>query len=367
VINIKLVNVTKRFGAITAVNNMSLEIRRGELFTILGPTGAGKTTTLKLIAGLLNPDEGEIYFDGQLVNDLPPEERDVGFVFQGYALFPHMTVWENVTYGPLVRGMDPEEVERIGREILSKVHLLERADSYPHELSGGMQQRVALARALASGSKLLLLDEPLSALDARLREELRFELRNIVKEVGATAIQVTHDKYEALQLSDRIAILRKGKVVQVDTPINLFTKPNSIFVANFICDMNFLEGIVKKVDENGSVVELRGGPLVRTLDRTHRAGERVVVAVRFEDVEIKPGETNYSYGIYGRIERISFLGPFIRIEIILENGEEVSVKLPATIGYKFELGDRVTIYFEPSKIIVYSYPREGLAEELIVE
>ena len=366
-INIKLIGVTKRFGTITAVDNINLDIERGELFTILGPTGAGKTTTLKLIAGLLKPDEGEIYFDGQLVNDVPPEERDIGFVFQGYALFPHMTVWENVTYGPLVRGMDPEKVERIGREILSKVHLLERADSYPRELSGGMQQRVALARALASGSKLLLLDEPLSALDARLREELRFELRNIVKEAGATAIQVTHDKYEALQLSDRIAILRKGKVVQVDTPVNLFTKPNSIFVANFICDMNFFEGIVKKVDEEGSIIELRGGPLVKTLDRTHRVGERVVVAVRFEDVEIKPGETRRPYAIYGKVERISFLGPFIRIEVLLDNGEEVSVKLPATIGYKFELRDRVTTFFEPTKTIVYSYPRAGLAEELIVE
>lgn len=194
------------------MDDVSFDIEKGEYVTILGPTGSGKTTVLKLLAGLIEPDEGEVRFKGRRVNELRPEERDVGLVFQDFMLFPHLTVWENVIFGPQMRGWASERTNELGRQMLDLVHLYNRASSYPNELSGGMQQRIALARTLAPGSKIMLMDEPLGALDARLRVELRYELVKLMKGLGITTVHVTHDQEEAMTISDKIMVLRKERL-----------------------------------------------------------------------------------------------------------------------------------------------------------
>ena len=363
---VELRNVTKRFGKIVAVDNVSLHIHDKEYFALLGPSGCGKTTLLRLIAGLLKPDEGEIYIDGKLVNDVPPEDRGVGFVFQTFALFPHMNVWDNVTYGPRVKGWGEEKAARIAHEALEMVLLHERLDAYPNELSGGMMQRVAVARALCAGAKLLLLDEPLGQLDAKVRNQLRYEIRRMAKDLGLTAIHVTHDQAEAMAISDRIAVMRKGRILQVGTPQELYMNPKHIFVANFIGESNFLEGHIKEVKRNSSIVELRGGLELEIEGKPMNEGERVVLAIRPETVsfiETRKGENCLS----GVIERFRFEGTNIRYEIRLENDDEIVVVRPSMIEEWLKTGQKVFVHFPMDKIYVFPYPSRGLREELAVE
>ena len=364
---VRLVNVTKKFDKIVAVDSVSLQVHDREYFSLIGPSGCGKTTLLRLIAGLIKPDEGEIYIENRLVNPLPPEDRGIGFVFQEYALFPHMDVWDNVTYGPLVKAWEEKDKEKIGREMLEMVRLFERLDAFPSELSGGMMQRVALARALAAGAKLLLLDEPLGALDAKIRHELRYELRRFVKDLKLTGIHVTHDQSEAMAISDRIAVMRKGKILQVGTPQELYMKPKHIFVANFIGESNFLEGYVSKVNKKEAIIELRGGPLVRTLDKKHKKGERAVLAIRPEVLTVEKGRKRRVNSILGHVERKRFEGTNIRYEIKLENEALVTVIRPALGTEHFNIGVKVTISFPTDKSFVFPYPEKGLKEELALE
>ncbi|MBS7610407.1 ABC transporter ATP-binding protein, partial [Candidatus Bathyarchaeota archaeon] len=267
--SLRLVNVTKRFGSIEALDDVTFNVSDGEYLCILGPTGSGKTTLLRLLAGLLEPDGGAIYFDEKPFIDVPPEERNVAYVPQTYALFPHMTVLENVMFGPSARGLRYSESYRMAMEALKMVRLAHRADAFPHELSGGMQQRVALARALASGAKLLLLDEPLGALDARLRIELRRELKALAKTSGLTVVHVTHDQEEAMAIGDRILVLRNGRVQQHGTPFHVYRKPENLFVASFMGSSNFLEGIVVQRNRRGSLLRLRGNLELRVADTSH--------------------------------------------------------------------------------------------------
>src|SRR5512136_3150167 len=225
--NIRVVNLTKKFGNVTALENINLEVHDQEYFSLLGPSGCGKTTLLRLIAGLIEPDSGEIYIGDREVTDVPPEDRDIGFVFQTFALFPHMSVWDNVLYGPKVKNFNLKEAETIGDEVLELVKLHERLDAFPNELSGGMMQRIAVARALAAGAKLLLLDEPLGQLDAKVRNELRYDIRRMTNDLGLTAIHVTHDQSEAMAISDRIAVMKKGRIKQVGTPNELYMSPQN--------------------------------------------------------------------------------------------------------------------------------------------
>src|SRR5512135_25177 len=262
---VRVVNLTKKFGNISAIDNVTLTIHDREYFSLLGPSGCGKTTLLRLIAGLIDPDSGEIYIGDRLVNDVPPEDRDIGFVFQTFALFPHMTAWNNVTYGPKVKGFDMKQATTIGHEVLELVKLNERLDAYPNELSGGMMQRIAVARALAAGAKTLLLDEPLGQLDAKVRNEIRYEIRKMAKDLNLTAIHVTHDQSEAMSISDRIAVMKKGKIVQIGTPQELYLKPNSLFVAHFIGESNFMEGTVTRTNSGQLEIELRGGFKVQAI------------------------------------------------------------------------------------------------------
>ena len=315
--DVRLVNLTKTFdrGRIVAVDHINLHVRDGEYFTLLGPSGCGKTTTLRMIAGLIEPDEGEIYIGDRLVTNLPPEERDVGFVFQEYALFPHMNVWENVTYGPLVKAWDDEKRIKIGREMLEMVKLYDRADAAPHELSGGMMQRVALARALAVEPAVLLLDEPFGALDARLREELLREVRRVHGEVGFTALHVTHDQAEALAVADRLAVLREGRIVRVGRVEEVVREPMDEFVARFL-GANVLRG-----------------------DAARALGVEVA-AFYPEEVEPDPG------GVEARVVAVSFSRSGYRVRATVD-GQEVEVLWPGRPGERIRFRPRRLLRLTP--------------------
>jgi len=361
---VKLEDVTKKYGSIVALDGVNLHVADGEYFTIVGPTGAGKTTTLMVVAGLVKPDHGSICIDGRVVNDVLPEERNVGFMFQGFDLFPHLSVWDNVTYGPFVRGWNPEVYGKSAREMLELVHLAGRFDAFPRELSGGMQQRIALVRALTSGARILLLDEPLGSLDAKIRVELRYELRSLVKDLGLTAIHVTHDMEEAMIVSDRIAILRKGRILQVGTPHEVYSNPTSLFVINFMGETNFLEGIVKSRGENLANIELRNGGNIRVTNMRMGVEKDVVLAVRSEDLIFNKrgkGETN---SLSGHIEGSKFISGHIRYEVRLDNGEHVILRRLASRNNFFKVSGRVTVNFSPEKVLVYPYPEGGLERAL---
>jgi ABC-type Fe3+/spermidine/putrescine transport system ATPase subunit len=366
---VRVENVSKKFGGgkIVAVDNVSIQIKDKEYFSLLGPSGCGKTTLLRLIAGLIEPTEGRIFIDEKLVNDVPPEDRGIGFVFQTYALFPHMDVWDNVTYGPRVKAWETQKSNKIGREMLEMVRLYERSKAFPNELSGGMMQRVAVARALSAGAKLLLLDEPLGALDAKIRLELRYEIRRLVKDLGLTAIHVTHDQAEAMAISDRIAVMRKGRVLQVGTPQELYMDPHEIFIANFVGEANFLEGYVQSISDDSSILELRGKLRVKALDHRRSQGEKIVLTVRPEAFELEKGRKKVENALLGVIERVKFEGTIIRYDVRLENEDLVVVTRPTLASEWLELGEKVTVSFSPDKCFVFTYPSKGLREELLAE
>jgi ABC-type Fe3+/spermidine/putrescine transport system ATPase subunit len=358
---VRVVNLTKKFGKITAVDNVTLTIHDKEYFSLLGPSGCGKTTLLRLIAGLIEPDSGEIYIGDKLVNDVPPEDRDIGFVFQTFALFPHMTAWNNVTYGPKVKGFDMAEATTVGHEVLEMVKLHERLDAYPSELSGGMMQRVAVARALAAGAQLLLMDEALGQLDAKVRSEIRYEIRKMAKDLKLTGIHVTHDQSEAMAISDRIAVMRKGKILQIGTPQELYMKPQSIFVAHFIGESNFLEGYVAgKTSEGNAMIELREGAKVEALNGALIEGSRVVLSMRPETLIVEKGLQDGQNVVSGTVERITFEGASIRYEIRLENEEMLVAVKNALSGDWLNSGERVKVFLPVEYTHVFPYPDTGL-------
>jgi ABC-type Fe3+/spermidine/putrescine transport system ATPase subunit len=365
--DVRLENVTKKFGKLVAVNDVSLHIHDKEYFALLGPSGCGKTTLLRLIAGLIQPDAGKIYIGDRMVNDVPPEDRDIGFVFQTFALFPHMNAWNNVIYGPKVKGFDMKKAGTIGHEVLEMVKLHERLEAFPNELSGGMMQRIAVARALAAGAKLLLLDEPLGQLDAKVRNELRYEIRRMCKDLGLTAIHVTHDQAEAMAISDRIAVMKKGGVKQVGTPTELYMSPRNIFVANFIGESNFLEGYVIETSGKETTVELRGGTKVQVTNDDVAEGQRVVLAVRPETFVIEKTGRKSKNSIAGTIERVTFEGTNVRYEVRLENQDSIVIVKPSVIGEWFKLDEKVTVNLPREKSHLFVYPETGLKEELAVE
>ncbi len=364
--DVRVVNLTKKFDEIVALDNISLEIHDKEYFALLGPSGCGKTTLLRLIAGLIEPDSGEIYIGNKRVDDVPPEDREIGFVFQTFALFPHMTAWENVNYGPRVKNFDLKEAGGIGHEVLELVKLHERMNAYPSELSGGMMQRVAVARALAAGAKTLLLDEPLGQLDAKVRNEIRYEMRRMAKDLNLTAIHVTHDQAEAMSISDRIAVMRKGKVMQVGTPQELYMEPNSLFVANFIGESNFLEGSIAEARDSDLVIELRGGAKVKAVGKELIKGERVVLVIRPEIFIVESESSKHKNILRGEVEKITFEGTFVRYLIRLESQDLAIVIRPSLTEKWFDVGESIALSFAPEKVHVFPYPEAGLMEEISV-
>ena len=364
--DVRIENVTKKFGKLVAVDDVSLHVHDKEYFALLGPSGCGKTTLLRLIAGLIQPDEGKIYIGDKLVNDVPPEDRDIGFVFQTFALFPHMDAWNNVVYGPRVKGFDMKKAGTIGHEVLEMVRLDERLDAFPNELSGGMMQRIAVARALAAGARLLLLDEPLGQLDAKVRNDLRYEIRKMTKDLGLTAIHVTHDQAEAMAISDKIAVMKKGKIKQVGTPIELYMSPENVFVANFIGESNFLEGYVLERDNKETLIELRGGIRVQAVSNGLNKGERVVLAIRPEAFVVENGMKGKN-SISGVVERVTFEGTNVRYEIVLENQDMIVIVKPSMIGEWFKIDEKVNVSFPSERAHLFPYPETGLKGELAVE
>jgi ABC-type Fe3+/spermidine/putrescine transport system ATPase subunit len=362
--DVRIVNVTKKFGKIYALDNVSLHIHDKEYFSLLGPSGCGKTTLLRLIAGLIEPDSGEILIGDKRVNGVPPEDRDIGFVFQTFALFPHMNAWDNVIYGPKVKNYNAKQAETIGHEVLELVKLDERLEAYPSELSGGMMQRIAVARALAAGAKTLLLDEPLGQLDAKVRNEIRYEIRKMAKDLNLTAIHVTHDQSEAMSISDRIAVMKKGKVVQVGTPQELYMSPNSLFVAHFIGESNFLEGYVTDTSNRNSQIELRGGLKIQAINNEVKKGEKVVLAVRPEIFVIQKGLSRGENNLTGTVEKVTFEGTVVRYEVRLENHDSIVIIKPSLSEEWVGVGETVTLRFPPEKTHVFTYPEAGLTEEI---
>ena len=360
-----LERLSKSFGRKAALKDIELRIRDGEYHVVLGPSGAGKTTLLRTVAGLLDPDEGRIRMDGRDVTRLPPHERQVAFMPQTYSLFQHLSVWENTAFSPTVKGWPEGERDVLAREMLSMVHLIDRAQAYPRELSGGMQQRCALARALAADAEVLLLDEPLRALDARLRIELRAELRGLIRHVGTTTIHVTHDQEEALVVADRIAVLRNGELIEVGPSEMVYSRPSSPFVANFLGEMNFFEA--RSFPADGVLVRLVAGGTNLMAARREGLEGTVLAGIRAEACGIQAQEWAAGQGVEGVVERRLFMGRRISLEVRTEPMGVLKVKpLTAQANWVKE-GDPVFVVMPGEHILLFPVPKGGVAAALEVE
>ena len=343
-------NLRKAFGLTTVVQDFDLEVRTGEFVSFLGPSGCGKTTVLRMVAGFEQPTAGKIVIGGQDVTSLKPNQRNIGMVFQAYALFPNLTVAQNIAFGLKVAGVAKAESERRVAEMLSIIKLAEFGDRYPYQLSGGQQQRVALARALAPKPKLLLLDEPLSALDAKVRLSLREEIRSIQKTLGITTIFVTHDQEEALSMSDRIAVMYNGKAEQVGTPFEIYNHPATRFVANFVGTLNVLEGTV--ADPARGIVQIDAGEVtVKGALNGSKAGETVSLALRPEAISLgkHPGRDS---SLGGQIADVSFLGSVIRVRVGLGKNFVSLDTFNSPASPPPSVGDNADISFSSSDLLV---------------
>jgi len=348
-----------------AVKNLNLQVKDGEYLCIIGPSGCGKTTLIKCIAGIIEPDEGEIYIDNKLVNNIPIQDREIGYVFQEIALFPHMNVYDNVCYSPFVKGWGVSRTENLVKEMINMMNLQDRIKDYPDALSGGAKQKTAIARALVSGSRLLLLDEPLGSLDAKVRKVLRYELRRITKDLGLTAIHVTHDQEEAMSIADRIVVMRAGEIVEVGTPLELYLHPKKLFTANFVGEANFFTCDLIGEENNYTKIEVNGKILYSSckVDSKHK---KLVAAIRPEFILMK--KTSRSKDSWrGVIEKKAFLGSSIRFEARTENDNLLAIKRPASEALKFKIGDRVNLILPRESLLLYPYPEEGLEKAISIE
>jgi putative spermidine/putrescine transport system ATP-binding protein len=339
--------ITKRFGAKIVLHDFALEVRGRQFVTLLGPSGCGKSTALNIIAGLIPASEGELWTDGERMDHLPTEKRGFGMVFQNYALFPHMTVFGNIAFGLQLQRRPAQEIEERVRRMLQLVQLPGYDDRYPSQLSGGQQQRVAIARALVLHPRLLLLDEPLSNLDAKLRVEMRAEIKRIHANLGLTCIYVTHDQTEALSLSDWVVVMRDGIVMQAGPPQDIYDRPDNLFVADFMGFRNFFPGDVTAVGTNGHVESRSGVLRIHGLGRHVLApGERATAAIRPEDVQVGPdGSATNSFR--GRVDIVEYLGRDNEAVLTLEGGSSLWVRTPAHIAR----GETVSVTFPPDKVI----------------
>lgn len=314
---LSLQNLTKQFGDTVVVDNFNLEIEKGEFVSFLGPSGCGKTTTLRMVAGFETPTSGKILLDGADITDKAPNQRNVGMIFQSYALFPNMTVAQNIGFGLNVRKLQKEVIKQRVDEMISLIHLEAHANKYPYQLSGGQQQRVSLARALAIRPQVLLLDEPLSALDAKIRVSLRSEIRSIQKSLGITAIFVTHDQEEALSISDRIVVMNAGEMEQVGTPFEIYNFPKTRFVANFVGSLNTADAEV--IDPANGIISVDGVQFVSAEGaKGKNKGDKVKIAIRPERFSFAAQQHKDNI-LDATIENITFLGSVVRIQIKIGN------------------------------------------------
>jgi len=323
-------NVSKRFGDFTAVDNLSLDVYEREFFSLLGPSGCGKTTLLRMLAGFEEPTEGEIFLDGQSLKGVPPHKRPVNMMFQSYALFPHMSVADNIAFGLKQDGMEKSARDERVAQMLKLVKLEEFAKRKPDQLSGGQRQRVALARAVAKRPKLLLLDEPLGALDKKLREETQFELMDLQQQLGLTFMIVTHDQEEAMTMSDRIAVMDKGIIAQIGTPAEIYEAPNSRYVADFIGSVNILEGKVVSADDAHVTINGGDGQIVGALrgSKAPAEGETAWFAIRPEKMSVSRSKPeNVDNAVEGEVWDIAYLGDMTIINVKLDSGNVVQASM----------------------------------------
>ena len=349
-------NVSRTFGTFTAVDDFNLTLQEGELVSLLGPSGCGKTTTLRMIAGFMTPSSGTIEVDGEVISSatssLPPEKRKMSMIFQSYAIWPNMTVAENVGFGLKVRKVNPDEIRRRVDEILEVVQMGALRDRYPAELSGGQQQRVALARSIVVKPAVLLLDEPLSNLDANLREEMRFEIRRLHDEFRITMVYVTHDQAEAMVTSDRIAVMNKGRIEQIDAPYALYSRPRTRFVAGFIGRTNFHEG-----KKNGDIVDFGGFSVpARALQADGGPGNDVHVSVRPQSIvlhRLKPVQDDNRCCVPGTVERSAYLGEYWDYQVSLP-GIGQTLRITTRPQDVFQVNDPVFVEIDTTQLTVIS-------------
>lgn len=350
-----LENITKTFpprggtAEVIAVKNVNLEIQKGELVTLLGPSGCGKTTTLRMIAGFEFPTQGEIVLDGKQINQLPPHKRDMSMVFQSYAIFPHLNVYENVAYGLNVQRLSKETIKRRVDKVLDLVHLEGYGERAPNALSGGQQQRVALARALVMEPKVLLMDEPLSNLDAKLREEMRTEIRRIQQELNITSVYVTHDQIEAMTLSDRIVIMNNGIIEQIGTPMDIYRYPKSKFVANFIGRANFVPGVIAGKTNGKLAINAMGKVLdIPKAQEDFSVNDDVTLIIRPEIVKVQRDAGEYE----GLIKRAVYLGDLVEYEVDISGQTLTGVETDPDHMEVIPAGSKVFVHFPEKHIRV---------------
>ena len=357
---VELRDIAKKFGHVVAIGGVSLVVHDGEFVCFLGPSGCGKTTLLRIIAGLERQNAGTVLMRGRDVSGLPPSQRNYGIVFQSYALFPNLTVAGNVAYGLETRHVERARIEARVAELLDLVHLPAHKDRYPAQLSGGEQQRVALARALAPFPSLLLLDEPLSALDARVRLALRQEIKSLQKRLGITTIMVTHDQEEALAMADRIVVMNHGTVEQVGTPHDIYMAPRSLFVARFVGQMNLLPAAA---DSRPGWV--RVGPVALRLRESEAlpAGARVTLAIRPEELVIGPLARQAENGVTMRVRALQFLGAFTRLTLALPGDEVAILECDVAAGALADVGAKegseLALALPPAALRVFRTPGSG--------
>ncbi|MCR5758663.1 MAG: ABC transporter ATP-binding protein [Selenomonas sp.] len=353
--------VVKRYGDLTIIPNLTQNIKNGEFFTLLGPSGCGKTTLLRMIAGFNSIEGGQIRFNDQVINDIPAHKRNIGMVFQSYAIFPHLTVRENVEYGLKLRNMPKDEMKAKVDKILDVVQITEYQDRLPERLSGGQQQRVALARAIVIHPSVLLMDEPLSNLDAKLRVEMRSAIREVQKQVGITTVYVTHDQEEALAISDRIAVMKKGVIQQTASPHTVYTRPYNVFVATFIGHSNLFKGRIEEVGCDKAAVFADGFVLpMTTLGEEAKIGDDVIIAVRPEEFSI----CGAGQGVKCTIKTKVFLGKYITYGLDFPEDmllpDQPAIEFSQDLGHAekvLEIGD--TVYLKPNAAKINVFRADG--------
>ena len=354
---LRIEGLTKRFGETLAVDNIDLSIHRGEIFALLGASGCGKSTLLRMLAGFETPTAGRVWLANQDVTDLPPYERPMNMMFQSYALFPHMNVWDNVAFGLRRDGIPKDELNQRVEDMLQLVQLQRFAQRSPHQLSGGQQQRVALARSLAKRPQLLMLDEPLGALDKKLREQTQVELVNIIKQVGVTCVLVTHDQDEAMTMADRIAVMSEGSLLQVGTPNEVYESPNCRFVADFVGNVNLFDGEVTEYEADHVVVSSASGDFYVSHGITGSLGMPVSIALRPEKVELSledPQKKNNAMPCV--LEDWSYFGSHTSYSLRIEGNRRLKVSVTNTDrdqGHeKLEEGQRLWAHWEDNALVV---------------
>lgn len=366
---LELNQIRKSFGKTEVLKGISLEVKKGEFITFLGSSGCGKTTTLRIIAGLEQPDGGSVMLEGQDVTRVAPDKRDVNTVFQSYALFPHMNVFQNVAYGLKIRKVPKEEIQKRVMESLELVQLSEYAKRKPSELSGGQRQRVAIARAVINNPKVLLLDEPLGALDLQLRRQMQLELKRLQKKLGITFIYITHDQEEAINMSDRIVIMKDGQFIQIGTPDEVYNHPKTSFVAQFVGNANIVNGVVEALGDGVAAVRIytpnrkeksEGNPEDYAVNHTGVAyvpfeegdslqiGDTIAIAVRSENILLGASKKN---GLRAVVKEKSFAGGLLRLTLVLPNGKEL-VASRHGINYEIEEGESITIGWDTNMAVI---------------